>query len=394
VVIPCLNEEDSIGAVVDAARQGIAKLGLQAEVIVVDNGCTDRSVEIALAHGARVVAEPVRGYGAALRRGFAEASHEVVAMGDGDLTYDFTRVGDLVSPILDGEADLVMGNRMNNIRPGAMPRLHRYVGNPLLSLVLRIMFNNYRVRDAHCGMRAISKRAYERLHCATTGMEFASEMVVRAIHHKLRIQERDIVYHARVGDSKLQTFKDGWRHLRFLLLHGPTAMLLIPGVLMWLLGILISLPLAFGPVALGGRSFDIHMMMMGGLLNIASVQAITIGLLAKAYAHVTHMRHDPIVAWFYRWISFEKFLLLSLPLVATGLFVTGRIILGWIASGYSDLDQSRMLFFAVLCLVNGIQLVAAGYLFSILALPTHLVPNPTRAEPVAGDAAGNGRALA
>ena len=181
VVIPCLNEEASIGQVIAAARAGIAAIGTGGEVIVVDNGSTDRSVEIAKRSGARVLTETHRGYGAALRKGFADARHEIVVMGDGDLTYDFKKLGDLVLPILAGEAQFVIGNRMGNILPGAMPPLHRYLGNPILSGLLRLMFHDRRVKDAHCGLRAISRDVYRRLRCVTTGMEFASEMVVRAI---------------------------------------------------------------------------------------------------------------------------------------------------------------------------------------------------------------------
>ena len=184
VVIPCLNEEASIGQVIDAARAGIAAVAAAGEVIVVDNGSTDRSVEIAKRHGARVLTESHRGYGSALRKGFANARHAVVVMGDGDLTYDFTKLGDLVRPILAGEAEFVIGNRMGNILPGAMPALHRYIGNPILSGLLRVMFRDRRVRDVHCGLRAISRDAYRRLRCVTTGMEFASEMVVQGDPHR------------------------------------------------------------------------------------------------------------------------------------------------------------------------------------------------------------------
>ena len=183
VVIPCLNEEASIAQVVDAALAGIAKLGLPGEVVVVDNGSVDRSPELAAEHGARVLTEDERGYGAALRRGFRDARYGIVVMGDGDLTYDFSRLDELVRPILDGAAEFVVGNRMGNIRPGSMPKLHQYVGNPVLSLLLRVMFHTHTVRDAHCGMRAILRSTYRRLRCVTTGMEFASEMIVRAIHN-------------------------------------------------------------------------------------------------------------------------------------------------------------------------------------------------------------------
>lgn len=372
VVIPCLNERESIGQVVDAAFSGIRKTNLPGEVIVVDNGCDDGSPDIARRHGARVVREQEPGYGAALRKGFASANYDTMVMGDGDLTYDFSRLDELVTPIFEGEAELVVGNRMRNIQPGAMPRLHRYIGNPLLSLLLRLMFHKHIVRDAHCGMRAITQDAYRRLRCVTTGMEFASEMIVRAIHRGVTMTERDIVYHARLGSSKLASFRDGWRHLRFMILHSPSTALLIPGVTTWLLGLVIALPLAFGPVVVNGRNIDIHCMIMGGLLNVVSMQLITIGLLAKAYAHLAGLTEDRLIEWSYGHLTLEKCIMVSVPLVLIGLVVTLKVVIQWIASGFGPLDEVRILFFAMLCLVNGTQLGAAGYLFSIMVLPRHV----------------------
>ncbi|MEI6970012.1 MAG: glycosyltransferase family 2 protein [bacterium] len=372
VVIPCLNEQDSIAQVVDAAREGIAATGLPGEVIVVDNGSSDRSSVVAGEHGARVVAEAVKGYGAALRKGFSEARYSIIVMGDGDLTYDFTKLGDLTGPIVSGGFDFVVGNRMSNIRPGSMPGLHRYLGNPILSLLLRLMFWGHAVRDAHCGMRAITQSAYRRLRCVTTGMEFASEMIVSAIHCGLRMTERDIVYHPRVGDSKLKSFSDGWRHLRFMLLHSPTTALLAPGVSAWLVGTFIMLPLAFGPVHIGMRRIDIHCMLIGGLLNTISMQFITLGLLSKAYAHLSGLRHDPVIVWFYAHVTFERLMMFTIPMILTGLAVIGVVVTRWVESDFGPLDQARVLFLAIVCLMNGTQMAAAGYLFSIMALPRHV----------------------
>ena len=186
VILPCLNEEASLGQVIELARRGIAKLGLPEDIIVVDNGSTDLSAQVARAHGARVLTEPHRGYGSALRKGFENVRYDIIVMGDADLSYDLSSLDVLVAPLLKGAADFVMGNRMHDIQPGAMPRLHRYVGNPMLSATLRLLFHSHTVHDAHCGLRAITRSAYRRLQCVTTGMEFASEMVVRAIRCNLR----------------------------------------------------------------------------------------------------------------------------------------------------------------------------------------------------------------
>jgi len=380
VVIPCLNEEGSIGGVVDAAKAGIASAGEAGEVVVVDNGSTDRSAEIAREHGARVVAEEEKGYGSALRRGFAESRYDIMVMGDGDLTYDFTELQNLTGPIRSGDADFVIGNRMRNIKPGAMPWLHRYVGNPLLSMMLRIMFHNHTVKDAHCGMRAISKDAYKRLRCVTTGMEFASEMVISAIRNNLRVEERDIIYHPRVGDSKLKSFKDGWRHMRFMMLHSPTTMLLIPGVVMWLVGFAVLLPLAFGAIKINARSIDIHTMIAGGFLNVIAVQLLAVGILAKAYAHLSGLRDDPVVAWLYRHFTFEKAMLVVTPLVLVGLAITFKVVFEWVQSGFGSLDQARPLFLGLILTINGIQMGTAGYLLSIMALPRHIDTLPPEAR--------------
>lgn len=372
VVLPCLNEEQSIAQTIAKAHAGIQKMGLHGEVLVVDNGSQDDSVNIALQNSARVIHEPHRGYGSALRAGFRNATYEIIVMGDADLTYDFEKLNILVQPILDGEAEFVIGNRMRQIKPGAMPGLHRYIGNPLLSLFLRIMFHSNAVHDAHCGMRAITKTAFNRLNCVTTGMEFASEMVVRAIRCRLRISQRDIEYHPRIGESKLRSFKDGWRHLRFMVLHSPTMLLLLPGVIFWLIGLAISFPIAFGPIFINHRAIDMHCMLLGGVLNIISIQIISIGILAKAYGHLSGLHADALIAWFYRWFTFEKACVIATIVLAAGLLIVLRVVGAWVLSGFGELNEQRLLFFGVICLVNGVQLATTFYLLSIMALPRHL----------------------
>ena len=380
VILPCLNETASLGQVIESARRGIAKLGLPEDIIVVDNGSTDLSAQVARAHGARVLTEPHRGYGSALRKGFENARYDIIVMGDADLSYDLSALDTLAAPLLKGEVDFVMGNRMNDIQPGAMPGLHRYIGNPLLSTTLRFLFHSNTVHDAHCGMRAITRSAYRRLQCVTTGMEFASEMVVRAIRSNLRITERDITYRPRVGESKLHSFRDGWRHLRFMILQSPTLLLLAPGMVGWVIGLAISLPLAFGPLIIQGRLVDMHCMLIGGVLNILSIQIITIGLLAKAYGHLSGLQEDAIIAWFYRWFTFEKACIVSVLVIGTGLALTLWILAQWVASGFGALNQQRLLFFALICLVNGVQIGAASFLFSIMALPRHIDRLPPESE--------------
>src|SRR5262245_52036435 len=228
--MPCLNEEQNIRECVTRALEVMVREGIDGEVVVADNRSDDRSAEIAAEAGARVVHEPRRGYGWAYRAGFAAARGRYIVMVDADLTYDFDEIPRFVAELDDG-AELVMGNRMGNIQPGSMPWLHRYVGNPVLTGVLNLFFGTG-VKDAHCGMRALRRDALEVLDLRTTGMEFASEMVIRAAKERLVIRQLPIQYHPRGGESKLSSFRDGWRHLRFLLVHSPTYLFIVPGAAM------------------------------------------------------------------------------------------------------------------------------------------------------------------
>ena len=293
-------------------------------------------------------------------------------MADGDLTYDLSKLADIVRPIINGEAEFVLGNRMNGMHPKSMPFLHRHVGNPLLTKLVQIMFHRKDIEDAHSGFRAIRKDRYRSLGCITTGMEFASEMIIHAIRGGLRIAYRDIEYHPRIGESKLNTFRDGWRHLRFMLLQSPSMVFVFPGLLFWVVSLLVTVLLATGPVMVSSHRIDIHFMLVMGVLNVASMQLISIGILAKAYAHLSGIRHDPFVAWLYGRLSFEAGALFSGVLIAIGAAVGSFIVGRWAIGGFGELDMARPLFFSSLCLINGVQLGAAAYLFSIMALPRHI----------------------
>ena len=229
VVMPCLNEEATIGRCVAKAWRGIELAGVPGEVIVADNGSTDRSPEIAAAAGARVIHQPKRGYGNAYLAGFAAARGRYLVMGDADDTYDFGEVGRFIVPLREGGYDYVLGSRFKGkILPGAMPWHHRWIGNPVLTWILNRLFGLH-ASDAHSGMRAFTREAYERMRLQSPGMEFASEIVINAAKARLRVTEVPITYYPREGESKLRSFRDGWRHLRYMLLYSPDWLFLAPG---------------------------------------------------------------------------------------------------------------------------------------------------------------------
>jgi glycosyltransferase involved in cell wall biosynthesis len=365
VVIPCLDEAASIGRCVELARNVLDDNDLPGEVVVVDNGSTDGSAELAQQAGARVVHEQRRGYGSAYLAGFAAARGAYIVMADADLTYDFNDIPRFLER-LEGGAELVIGDRMDNIKPGAMPWLHRYVGNPLLTGVLNLFYDTG-VKDAHCGMRALRREVLARLDLQTTGMEFASEMVIRASKEDLAIAQIPIEYHPREGESKLSSFRDGWRHLRFLLVHSPTHLFLIPGAVLAGLGVLI-MAIVLAHVSVFGRSWDVHTMIGGSLLTIVGTQILALGLCARAYGVYVLGERD---TWFERVrprVKLEHGLLAGAALILAGLAVGGGIIGSWVASGGGSLSKTRLALLAATLVIVGIQTFFSSFLLSILGL--------------------------
>jgi glycosyltransferase involved in cell wall biosynthesis len=365
VVIPCLNEATSIERCVGRAHEALEGRGWDGEVIVADNGSEDGSAELAKRAGALVVHEPRRGYGSAYLAGFAAARGEYIVMADADLTYDFGDIPRFVTE-LDGGADLVMGDRMGGIKPGAMPWLHRYVGNPALSGILNLFFRAG-VRDAHCGMRALRRDVLPRLDLRTTGMEFASEMVVRAGKERLAIEEIPIHYHPREGDSKLSSFRDGWRHLRFLLVHSPNWLFIVPGAIMAFIGGLVSAAVLLELEVLG-REWDLHTMVAGALLMIVGTQVLALGLCAHAYGTYFMNEKDP---WFDRMrarFRLEHGLMLGGALMCAGFVVAGVIVGTWADRGFGALSEERLAVLAAALFIIGMQVFFSSFLLSILGL--------------------------
>ncbi|HEY3830256.1 MAG TPA: glycosyltransferase family 2 protein [Solirubrobacteraceae bacterium] len=365
VVIPCLNEAENIEQCVQAALAALREVGGPGEVVVADNGSEDGSAELAEHAGARVVRESRRGYGSAYLAGFAASRGRYIVMVDADLTYDFSEIPRFVAE-LEAGAEMVIGDRMDNIQPGAMPWLHRYIGNPLLTGLLNMLFSTG-VKDAHCGMRAVRREVLGRLDLRTTGMEFASEMVIRASKEHLRIAEFPIEYHPRGGESKLSSFRDGWRHLRFLLVHSPTHLFILPGALMAGVGFLIMCLVEAG-LTFFGRAWGLHALIGGSLLMVVGTQVLALGLCAHAYGTYFMGERDP---WFDRMrarFRLEHGLALGGVFVLVGLAMAGVILGNWISNGFGRLAYEQLAVFAAALIVVGIQIFFSAFLLSILGL--------------------------
>ena len=353
IVMPCLNEEDTIEACIAKAQAGLARLNRSGEVVVADNGSTDRSVALAEAAGARVVHVARKGYGSAYRGGLAAARGEIIVMGDSDDTYDFSRIDALVH-LVDQGADLVLGSRLKGeISPGAMPWLHRYVGNPILSFTLNLFYGT-RISDTHSGLRAFRRAKYESLPIRSTGMEFASEMLILAARAHWTIAETPITYAARGGESKLRTFRDGWRHLRLLLLYSPTHLFTLPGWTMTVTGAILLASLARGPVHVGGVFLDYHFLFLGSLLATLGTQVLTLGLFAKSW------RRPP--AWF----TLERGLVPGAILFFAGIAINVGLLIEWLQYDFGPTGRARPAIVALTLTVVGAQILFSSFYLDLL----------------------------
>ncbi len=371
VVLPCLNEAETMEACVSKARVALSRLGVAGEVVVVDNGSTDGSAEIARRCGARVVHEPRRGYGSALLRGADEARAPFIIMADADDSYDLSDLERFLAALRAGN-DLVMGTRLHgSIESGAMPWHHRWVGNPLLTGLLNLLFHAG-ISDAHCGMRAFTKDAYRRMQLQTTGMEFASEMVIKAALAELRITEIPITLHrdGRTRPPHLRSFRDGWRHLRFMLLFSPTHLFVVPGALCMAVGLIPLIALGGGALHVGGLTFDVHYMVLGSLMTTLGYQIATIGLFAKAYSQAARLyAPDRTLQLVLRYFTLERGLLFGTLLFLAGFGIDAAILLRWLQSGRETLDAVRPALQASTLMIVGAQTVFSSFFLSLLSVP-------------------------
>lgn len=372
VILPCLNEERAVGAVIDEAWQGLEAAGVEGEVVVVDNGSTDRSAEIAEKHGARVVHEERRGYGSAYLRGLAEAKGEIIVMADADGTYPLHDLRPFIDGIRGGD-DMVLGSRFQGkIHRGAMPWAHRWIGNPVLTAILNVFFG-VKVSDAHCGLRAISREAVRVLHLQSTGMEFASEMILKAAKRGLKVGDIPIEYRPRVGESKLNTVRDGWRHLRFMLIHSSTFLFLIPGALLLVIGLAIMLPLAGGPVKIFGLEWHIHAMIVGAMATLVGGQVVQMGLFARTYAILYLGDRDPYLPRVWGKVRLEHGLLVGLLLTLAGLGIIVGIFVDWASHGFGALGREHPALLGLTLVGLGVQTIFGSFFLSVLGLRQHFI---------------------
>ena len=373
IVLPCLNEALTLGRCIDQAKQALIDANLGGEVIVADNGSTDGSREIAVAHGARLVAVAQQGYGHALQAGISAAQAPYVLMGDADCSYDFGHAGRFVAA-LDAGNDLVMGNRFKGgIKPGAMPWKNRYIGNPVLTTIGRIFFK-CPAGDFHCGLRAFRKEAFERMELRTGGMEFASEMVIRATLLKLRISEipTTLSPDGRGRPPHLRPWRDGWRHLRFMLLFSPRWLFLYPGFALMAAGLALGSCILPGPFALGRLMLDVHTLLFCAIAVLIGFQSVLFAVFTKVFAVQSDLRPpEPAFDRAMKWITLETGLIAGALMVAAGLGLSLEAVFQWNARHFGSLspvDTLRWVIPGGLLLTLGSQTILGSCFLSILGL--------------------------
>ncbi len=371
VVIPCLNEVNSLAICVDKARKAFEAAGLIGEVVVADNGSTDGSIEIAEEHGARVIRVAERGYGAALSAGITGSSGPYISMGDADDSYDFTDVPRFVEKLREGN-DIVMGNRFRGeIKPGAMPPLHKFLGNPGLTALLNTFFHA-RIGDSYCGMRGFTRELYDRLDLRSTGMEFALEMIIKSAQIGARIAEIPIILwpDKRGRAPHLRSFRDGWRSLRFMLLYAPNWLFLMPGATLVLFGLFLVFWLLPGPRQIAPHvGLDIHTMIFGVIFTLLGAQILSIGAFAKVFSYAERFdRRSVSLRRVLKRVTLETALLFGGSVFLIGFVGCAWVTWKWAASGFGELHEIRQVLFWAMWLFLGLQMVFSSFFLSMLGI--------------------------
>jgi len=366
IVIPCLNEARTLPIVVPKALKSLARLGIHGEVIVVDNGSTDDSVAIAQQLGARVVHCQRRGYGNALKTGFEAAKGKYLLMGDADDSYNFDEIDGFVKYLREGY-EMVVGTRLKGrIEEGAMPASHRYLGTPVLTFLLNLFFGT-RISDCNCGMRGLTKLAFEKLPLETEGMEFVSEMVIKAGINKLTIKEIPITLYRDKRDRKphLNTWRDGWRNLRFMLIYAPNYLFVYPGIAAFLVGSVLTLSQWNGPVRLGFIYIDIHTMILGLTLSLLGEFIFQMGVIIKLYsAQQRYYKSDRLLTWLQR-ISMERLLLSGAALMLVGILIDAYVLVVWARTNFGNIYMPQTAIIGFYFLFMGISMVFFAFLRAI-----------------------------
>ena len=371
VVIPCLNEANSLAFCVDKAIHSFRTAGLSGEVVVADNGSRDGSIEIAEEHGARVVRVQEKGYGAALRAGIAAARGPFIIMGDADDSYDFTDVPRFVEKLREGN-EMVMGNRFaGGIKPGAMPPLHKYFGNPGLTWLLNLLFHA-KIGDSYCGMRGFTKELYTRLDVRSSGMEFALEMIIKTAQIGARMAEIPIILwpDKRGRPPHLRSFHDGWRSLRFMLLYAPNWLFVLPGAVLMVFGLVAVFWLLPGPRSITPRvTLDLHSMIFGVIFTLLGAQILSIGAFAKVFSYAERFDRGTVsLKRVLKRVTLESGLLLGGGLFLAGFAGCAWITWKWAASGFGELHQVRQVLFWAMWLFLGVQIIFSSFFLSMLGI--------------------------
>jgi glycosyltransferase involved in cell wall biosynthesis len=376
ILMPCLNEAETLATCIKKAQKALEDLNVNGEVVIADNGSTDGSPEIAASLGARVIHVAEKGYGSALLGGIKAARGKYIIMGDADDSYDFTNLGPFLEKLRAGY-ELVMGNRFKGgIAPNAMPPLHKYLGNPVLTGIGRLFFRSP-CGDFHCGLRGFSKAAIQRLDLRTTGMEFASETVVKASLHGLRITEvpTTLSVDGRNRPPHLRSWRDGWRHLRFLLVFSPRWLFLYPGLLLMLVGAVVSGWLLLGPRVVDGITLDVHTFLYAAMAIVIGYQTVIFAIFTKVFA-ITEglLPEDPRLKSLFNYIKLETGILAGALLLVAGIGLSIYALSFWSATSFGPLDPSRTLRLvipAVTLIALGLQTVLSSFFLSILGLERH-----------------------
>jgi glycosyltransferase involved in cell wall biosynthesis len=367
IVMPSMDEEETIKICIEKGHEIFKKYDIEGEVILADNS-SDRTAEIAASMGAKVIG-PVKGYGNAYLKGLAQAKGDYIAIADADNTYDLLELSKFLDPLMKGEADFVIGSRLKgNIKKGSMPWLHQHIGNPLLTAMLNLLFNT-NISDAHCGMRAFTKEALEKMNLKSRGMELASEMVIEASKSGLRIMEVPITYHPRRTPSKLRSFQDGWRHVRFMMLYRPIPFLYLPGAFVFILGFLITSTLLLTGNAVVNR---LHSLILGSMLLIIGGQILATGGYMKTYGliHGIYQNNNSSSKKWLSYHSLEKELLGGSLILGSGFILGLKVTYHWIISGYGSLAEVESAVVSMVLAAVGLQLIFSAIFVSVMLLET------------------------